>query len=219
MRIKAILFDLDGTLIDSVPDIADAANRLMRNHQYPVHDTSTYTEWIGNGALKLIERAVPGGSDTLYRELLDEYLEIYKDNCTNKTRLYPGIDEMLSFLNDQHISVSVLTNKPHAVTLKVFEHYLSKWKFDFVQGQSQEYPKKPDPQVAVEIAAKLNCSTREMLLIGDSDTDIKTAVNAGMVPVGVAWGYDTESSMVNAGAEYLVYSAAELLRFLKSNIL
>jgi phosphoglycolate phosphatase len=219
MKIKAIIFDLDGTLIDSIPDIADAANQLMRNYNFPVHDISSYTEWIGHGALRLIERAVPGNqSEAFHRELLKEYLEIYNGNCTSKTRLYPGIDKILRYLNEHNISISILTNKPHAITLNVYKYYLSIWKFEFVLGQSDEYPKKPNPAAALDMAAKLNSDPGEILFIGDSDTDIKTAVNAGMVPLGVTWGYGTESSMVHAGATYMMKNVEEVLNYVKSNI-
>ena len=216
MNIKAIIFDLDGTLIDSIPDIADAANQLMVNHNYPIHDTSSYVKWIGHGALKLLKRAVPDNIDDAYlKKLLSEYLEIHTGNCTNKTSLYPGINKILDYLNEQNISISILTNKPHALTLKVFEHYLKKWKFDFVLGQMQDYPKKPDPGRAFEIADKLKCQTQEMMFVGDSDTDMKTGTAAGMIPLGVTWGYGTESSILGAGAKYLMNNTKELLEFIK----
>jgi phosphoglycolate phosphatase len=216
MYIKAIIFDLDGTLIDSIPDIADAANQLMVNHKYPMHDTSSYVKWIGHGALKLLKHAVPENTDDAYlKKLLGEYLEIHTGNCTNKTSLYPGINKILDYLNEQNISISILTNKPHALTLKVFEHYLKNWKFDFVLGQMQGYPKKPDPARACEIADKLKCQTQEMMFIGDSDTDMKTGTAARMIPLGVKWGYGTESSILEAGAKYQMNNTKELLEFLK----
>jgi phosphoglycolate phosphatase len=216
MTTKAVIFDLDGTLIDSAPDIADAANQMLANHGYPVHHTSRYKEWIGHGALKLIQRAVPGKRDESYlQELLDEYREIHIQNCTNKTHLYNGIDEMLDYLTGQNISISILTNKPHTITLKVVEHYLSTWKLDFVYGQMPEYPKKPDPARAIEIAGKLKRKPHEMLFIGDSDTDMKTGIAAKMIPIGVTWGYDTELSIANAGASYIFATPKELIKHLK----
>ncbi len=218
MKFKAIIFDLDGTLIDSIPDIADAANQLMVNHNYPTHDPLLYVQWIGNGALKLIEQALLGNANEVSLPgLLHEYLDIHTRNCTNKTRLYPGIDNLLNYLNGQKISISILTNKPDGLAQKVFEHYLSEWSFDFVIGQMPDFPKKPDPMRAIEIADKINCTPHEMLFIGDSDTDMKTGNAAGMVPVGVTWGYDTKSSVEEAGAKYLMQSVQELLSFIKTN--
>jgi phosphoglycolate phosphatase len=217
MNIKGIIFDLDGTLINSIPDIADAANQLMVNHNFPVHDPSSYVDWIGNGALKLLKLAVPKSvSEEDLHELLAEYLEIHTRNCINKTHRYPGIDNILDYLNEQNISISILTNKPHAITLKVFEQYFKKWKFDFVLGQMQGNPKKPNPQLAIEIANELHFIQHDMLFIGDSDTDMKTGLAAGMIPLGVTWGYDDEYSIVEAGAKYLMNDTKELLEFLKS---
>jgi phosphoglycolate phosphatase len=217
MNFKAIIFDLDGTLIDSIPDITDAANRLMINHNYPVHERASYVNWIGNGALKLLKRAIPEDvSDADLNKLLAEYLEIHGGNCTTKTKLYQGIDKILDYLNEQNIPISFLTNKPHYITMKVFEKYLSKWNFNFVFGQVKEYPKKPDPCRALEIAKSLDCQASKIFFIGDSDTDIKTGMAADMIPVGVTWGYGTINSMKEAGAEYLLNDTKELLEFLKT---
>lgn len=216
MNIQAIIFDLDGTLIDSISDIADTANQVMINHNYPIHDPSSYVNWIGNGALKLLKRAVPDNTSEEYlHALLQEYLEIYERNCTNKTCLYQGINRILNYFNEQNISISILTNKTQEITMKVFENYLSDWKFDFVLGQINGYPKKPDPGRAIEIAKRLNCKTKEMLFIGDSVTDIRTGIAAGMIPVGVTWGYGRENSIVDAGAKYLMKDTKELLEFIK----
>lgn len=218
MKIKAVIFDLDGTLIDSIPDIADAANQMLANHDFPVHHPKCYIEWIGHGALRLIQQAVPGNREESYlQELLDEYRKIHINNCTNKTRLYNGIDEVLNFLTAQNISISILTNKPHSITLKVVKHYLSAWKFDFVLGQLPEYPKKPNPDRAIEIAGKLNFNSQEMLFIGDSDTDIKTGIAADMIPIGVTWGYATELSIADAGASYIFSDPKELIQYLKNS--
>jgi phosphoglycolate phosphatase len=219
MKIKAVIFDLDGTLIDSVPDIADAANQMLANHNFPAHDTSRYKEWIGHGAMKLLQRAVPGTRDESFlRKLLVEYREIHINNCTTKTRLYKGIEEVLDLLIEQNISISIFTNKPQEITNKVVNHYLSDWKFDFVYGQMPEYPKKPDPARAIEISEKLKYNPGDMFFIGDSDTDMKTGVAAGMIPVGVTWGYDTETSIADAGAKYIVSGTKDLVNFLKQSI-
>jgi phosphoglycolate phosphatase len=217
MKIKAIIFDLDGTLIDSVPDIADAANQLLENHNFPVHHPARYTEWIGNGAMKLIQRAVPGNqNEPVLHELLNEYLELYGHNCTRKTHLYEGVNSLLDYLTEQKITISILTNKPHSLTIKVINYYLSGWDFAFVYGQVNGYPKKPDPSRAIEIADSLKSRPGEILFVGDSDTDVKTGIAAGMIPVGVTWGYDTEASLVEAGARCLISHPAELINFVKA---
>ena len=219
MNFEAIIFDLDGTLIDSIPDIADAANQIMMKHHFPVHNAEQYVEWIGNGAYRLLKRAVPENiSEEYIRELLEEYLEVYRNNCTNKTRLYPGTDHLFDFLNEQNVPISILTNKPHIITHKVYEKYLSKWNFNVILGQMEGYPKKPDPACALEIAEKLNCAPRKVLFIGDSDTDIKTGTAAGMIPIGVIWGYGTEESLKEAGAKFLIHDTGALLKFIKKNI-
>jgi phosphoglycolate phosphatase len=189
----------------------------MLKHRFPVHDSDQYVEWIGNGAFRLLKRAVPDHiSEEYVRELLDEYLEIHKRNCTNKTRLYPGIDSLLDLLNEQNIPISILTNKPHSITRKVFDKYLSKWNFNFVLGQVQGYPKKPDPARALEIAESLNYDPGKILFIGDSDTDIRTGTAAGMIPVGVTWGYGTQRSLRESGAKILIHDTGELLKFIKT---
>ncbi len=216
MKIKAIIFDLDGTLLDTIPDITDAANKMLSNHNFPVYNQSNYIQWIGNGALKLIERAIPGKHDMMYlQQLLDEYLEIHKHNCINKTKVYSGIDDLLNYLTLQNFSFSILTNKPDALTQKVVNHYFPDWKFSFVFGQKPEYPKKPDPTRALEIANKLNIKSDEVLFIGDSETDVKTSLAAKMSSVGVTWGYGTKDSMLNAGCKTFADNASELIELIK----
>jgi phosphoglycolate phosphatase len=219
MKIKAIIFDLDGTLLDTVEDIADATNRMLAGHKFPVHKLSDYIEWVGDGALKLIERALPGKfDDTFMHELLQEYIKIYTQICTSKTSLFKGIGQLLNFLTEQKIPFSILTNKSHPLTLKVAGHYLSAWKFAFIQGLEPDYPKKPHPGRIFEIAEKLHLKPSEIAFIGDSDTDMKTGVAAGTINIGVTWGYDTGDVLLEKGADYIVSGADELINLLKLNI-
>lgn len=215
MNIQGIIFDLDGTLIDSIPDITTSANQLLQNHGFVTHEASDYTRWIGNGARKLLERAIPEGIDgqTMDR-MLEEYLDLYSENCTRGTMVYEGIAGLLEFLARQKIPFSILTNKPHEVTQKVVKHYFPDIDFRFILGQRNGFPRKPDPSVALKIASGLKCVPSNMLFIGDSDTDMRTGKSAGMMPVGVTWGYGSVDSLLQAGCEQTVNSANELIQWI-----
>ena len=212
MKIKGAIFDLDGTLIDSIPDITDSANQLLKNHGFATHNTADYTRWIGNGALKLLERALPGDTDRqTVEQMLEEYLDLYSENCLKGTRVYSGVMELMDYLTGKEIVCSILTNKPHVVTQKVVKYYFQGNNFRYVLGQRSGSPKKPDPAVAMQIASDLNLDPADMAFIGDSDTDMKTGKAAGMMTVGVTWGYDQPASLKMAGADHIVDSVNELI--------
>lgn len=190
MQIEGVIFDLDGTLVHTIEDIAGAANVLFARHGLPEHDIDYYLNWIGNGAVKFIERAhgKPVGKEQL-RAYVNEFKEIYAGNLHDKSRVYDGIPEVLNELVERKIKISVLSNKPHPLTREVCEYYLSDWPFDPVLGQREEVPRKPDPAAAFEIAESMDISPDRILFVGDSDNDILTAQAAGMRPLGVSWGY------------------------------
>ena len=219
MKIKSVIFDLDGTLIDSIHDIADSCNVILEKHGFETHSVDLYIKWIGEGAKLLIERALPESTDkAVVEQLLEEYIPLYRENSTVKTVLFPGIDEVLDFMVDKGIVISILTNKPHVQTVKIVDYYLSKWPFNFVFGQRDNVPKKPDPGVALQIASRTKAKPNEVLFIGDSKTDIKTAIAANMHIVGVTWGYGTIESMKQAGCNEFVSTAEELLKYIKENL-
>lgn len=190
MKPRGIIFDLDGTLVDSIEDLGDAANALFRNHGYPEHKTGEFIQWIGNGARKFIEQGIGSVIDQeQINDYVSEFKELYKKNLSIKTKLYPGIKELLDELVRRGIRMSLLSNKPHQLTLEVAEHYLSDWPFEMIIGQKEEKPRKPDPTVPLEMAVKMKMQPVDLLFIGDSAGDIITAEAAGMIPVWVAWGY------------------------------
>ena len=190
MKIEGIIFDLDGTLVHTIEDIAWAANRLFARHNLAEHPLDYYLKWIGNGAVKFIELAYGGPiEEELLMSYVREFKKIYAENLHNKSRIYPGIPELLDKLVERGIRLSVLSNKPHPMTQRVCEYYLSAWPFDPVLGQREEVPRKPDPAAAFEIAAHMGLEPQQILFVGDSDNDIWTAQAAGMVPLGVSWGY------------------------------
>jgi len=190
MHIEGIIFDLDGTLVHTIEDIAGAANVLFARHGLPEHDIGYYLNWIGSGAVKFIERAhgEPVGKEQLMNYVA-EFKEIYAGNLHDKSRVYDGIPEVLDALVGRGIKISVLSNKPHLLTREVCAFYLSDWPFDPVLGQREEVPRKPDPAAAFEIAEHMGADPGKILFVGDSDNDILTAQAAGMIPLGVSWGY------------------------------
>jgi phosphoglycolate phosphatase len=190
MKIEGVIFDLDGTLIHTIEDIAGAANKMFARHGLPEHGVDYYLKWIGSGAVKFIERA--HGEPVSEEQLLAyvaEFKEIYAENLHDKSRVYEGITELLDELVSKGIKISVLSNKPHKMTQKVIAFYLSSWPFYPIFGQREEVPRKPDPAGATEIAEAWGIAPERILFVGDSDIDIFTAQSAGMQARGVSWGY------------------------------
>ncbi|MFV0592777.1 MAG: HAD family hydrolase [Draconibacterium sp.] len=218
MTIKAIIFDLDGTLLHSIVDIADACNHVLAKNNLPTHDTESYVLWIGNGAAKLVERALPDHikSDP---EKLDYFVQEYKDyylaHLMVKSHLYEGIDEVLAFLKQHKIPFAVNTNKPHSQTVPIVENYMQDFLPDLVFGQQDNIPKKPDPFAARLIAEKFEVENQEVLFVGDSYIDIKTGKAAGMRTLGVTWGYGETELMKEAGCSDFIATTNELLEFIK----
>jgi phosphoglycolate phosphatase len=188
--VEGVIFDLDGTLVNTIEDIGDAANTLFRRHGYPEYTTADFIQWIGSGAAKFIEHGIGSVIDKDHlKNYVSEFKEIYSSALTVKSKLYEGTSEMLDELINRKIKIAILSNKPHLLTLGVAENLLSSWSFEAVFGQRDEVPRKPDPAAAIEIAAILNMSPEKILFVGDSEGDIRTGVAAEMIPVGVSWGY------------------------------
>jgi phosphoglycolate phosphatase len=190
MKIEGVIFDLDGTLVHTIEDIAAAANRMFTRNGMPEHGVDYYLRWIGSGAVRFIQQAL--GREVSTQELMQyvaEFKEIYSKNLHVRSRVYDGIPEVLDKLHSQGIKMAVLSNKPHLMTLKVTGYYLSKWPMHPVFGQRDEVPRKPDPAAAIEIASILEIEPGHILFVGDSENDVLTATASGMIPVGVSWGY------------------------------
>ena len=190
MQVKGIIFDLDGTLVDSIDDLGDAANTLFKRLGYPVREREEFISWIGNGAARFIQEGIGSVIDAeKLQEYVTEFKSIYMENIAVKTRLYDGVDIMLEELSRRKVPMSVLSNKPHAHTLRVASRYLDRWDFVSIDGQKEGIPRKPDPTSALAIGDGLGIDPGSILFIGDSAGDIRTALAAGMVPVWVTWGY------------------------------
>ncbi|MBS1257059.1 MAG: Phosphoglycolate phosphatase [Candidatus Scalindua arabica] len=216
MTYKAVLFDLDGTLLDTIEDIGDAANRILEQNGFPVHTMDTYSRFVGDGATNLIIRALPEDKriDTIIRPCLDAFLEDYGRNWNVKTALYDGIPELLDTLTARRLKVAVLSNKPHEYTIKCMEGFLSDWNFDVVLGQRDDVPKKPDPAGALEIAEQLNIPPSGFLYLGDTEIDLKTSIAAGMFPVGVLWGFRSAEELKGNGAKILIKKPSDVMNLL-----
>lgn len=209
--IKACIFDLDGTLTNSLPDIADALNAALADAGYAQHDIDAVRRFIGFGVWHLIECALPPEKRSKKEvvRIKEEYERYYRANCLNKTRPYAGIENMLSVLKSHKIKLAVFSNKPHPFTERICSSLLP-GIFDQVLGQKEGLPAKPAPDGALLLSDKLGVNPENILYIGDSDADMKTAVGAGMIAGGVLWGYRSRENLIGAGADLLFEKPEEI---------
>ena len=215
-RFLSVIFDLDGTLLDTLEDLGDAVNRVLKRFGFPEHPIDAYRYFVGEGSAMLVERALPESvrHSDIYREVFDAFLADYNQSWKVKTRVYDGVPEMLDRLTDVGVSMSVLSNKPHPFTVECVRELLSKWRFISVLGLRPEVPRKPDPAGALETAQLLGVAPERILYLGDSGTDMKTAVAAGMFPVGALWGFRTREELLANGAAAVIPHPTELLGLL-----
>ena len=218
MVYKALIFDLDGTLLDTLEDIAAAANRVLETMNMPTHPVKDYRLFVGNGMESLLTKILPEQQRTppTITKAVSRFQEDYSKNWYVKTSMYDGIAEMLNTVEAEGYPSSILSNKPEEFTRPCVEQLLPNWRFSHIFGQRQDVPKKPDPQAALEIARKLNLEPSDILFVGDSSVDMKTATNAGMDAVGVLWGFRSAEELRESGARYLIGHPRELLAILKN---
>ncbi|MEM1441546.1 MAG: HAD family hydrolase, partial [Verrucomicrobiota bacterium] len=215
---KAVIFDLDGTLLDTLQDLGDSGNAVLEAKGFPTHPIDAYRTFIGNGMLNLVRDIFPYEHRPAIGEetdaVLAEYREAYGRNWQNTTVAFPGIPELLDELGERGVPIGVLSNKAHDFTEKCVEAFLEGWKWDVVLGARDGVPKKPDPAGAIEAARVLGLSPSECCFLGDSDVDMMTAVNAGMHAVGVSWGFRPVEELKEAGAYVVLDAPGELLNLL-----
>ena len=209
--IKAVLFDLDGTLADSLSDLADSTNYALSKMGFPSHERDEYKYLVGDGIPKLIERALPVGEKTEEnkKKCFDIFMERYKEHYHDKTVAYDGIPDMLSELKEGGLKIAVISNKAEEMAVKVVEKLFG-GMFDVVAGKREGFPTKPDPALTLEVIRQLGVKPQECVLVGDSGMDMAAAVNAGAAPVGVLWGFRLEDELLKNGARYIVKSPAEI---------
>ncbi len=213
MSFKAVIFDLDGTLLDTLDDLADAANRVLSAHSLPVHPVASYRYFVGDGLQTLVERILPQEhrTDDMVSQVAADFKEDYGRNWQVKSRMYDGIDAMLNGLQQAGLMLSVLSNKPHEFTCACVQQMLPHWRFSPLLGARPGVPRKPDPAGALEIAALLQLDPADILYLGDTATDMKTATGAGMYPVGALWGFRTAEELNENGAAALISRPQQLL--------
>jgi phosphoglycolate phosphatase len=216
MKFKAVVFDLDGTLLDTLDDLADSMNSVLAGQNYPTHDVEAYKYFVGNGMRNLVERTFP--EDKRDNANIDRGLAAmraeYANRWNNKTKPYAGIAELLDALVGNGLKVAVLSNKADDFTKLMVHNLLPDWNFELVFGERKGIPKKPDPSGAMEIARTLGVQPRECLYLGDTGVDMKTAVSAGMYPVGVLWGFRKAEELVENGARVLIDKPIRLIDLL-----
>lgn len=212
----AVLFDLDGTLLYTLTDVANAMNEALVHFGYPTHPVDSYKYFIGDSVEVEAYRALPESArdpETIKKvAVLSE--QIY-DKCWDQTtKPYPGISELLSTIQQRGLSLVILSNKAHRFTKVIVEKLLPQWRFKIVQGALPDVPLKPDPTLALQIVKRLRIPPEQFLYLGDTSTDMQTAVAAGMFPVGALWGYRTADELLESGAKVLVHSPAEVIGIL-----
>ncbi len=217
--IKAVIFDLDGTILYTLSDLANAMNKMLSEFGYHEHkDLNVHRLAIGTGARNNVKKSLPEAvqsDDTQVDKCLDAYRRIYDSASSIETKPYDGIDEVMAYLNQAGLAINVLSNKPDAPTKSLVEHWFSKYSPKFVYGERAGVKRKPEPDAPLEIANALGLLPSEVAFVGDSDVDIKTGVNAGMIPIGVLWGYRDRELLEECGAKYLASTPQELIDIFK----
>lgn len=218
MRFSAVLFDLDGTLLDTLADIAHSANRVLAELGFPTHEVDAYRQFVGEGLVVLFRKALPAevNADEVMDRCAAGFREAYGREWNVRTRPYDGIRELLDTLAARPVEMAVLSNKPDAFTRRCVREYFSQYTFRAVFGQRDGVPRKPDPAGAFEIVDKMGIPADQFLYLGDSAIDMKTATAAGMYAVGALWGFRSLEELQQSGARAVISRPAELLGLLEA---
>ncbi len=215
MKYTCAIFDLDGTLLDTLQDLADATNDMLRRLSYPLVTSDQVRSYVGNGIRRLIERALPDGEkEAKEEEAFDLFMEYYKEHCCDHTRMYDGVKELLLSLKEKGVKTAIASNKNHVVCEQLKERYFS-GLIDVVVGENEAagIRKKPFPDAVYLALELLGAKREECVCIGDSEVDVLTAKNAGADGISVLWGFRDRKKLIDAGASVFVRNAEEILKF------
>ncbi len=209
---KLVIFDLDGTLLNTIADLAQSTNYALSTLGYPTHDESAYKFMVGNGINKLFERALPEGQKTEANVLKvrAQFVPHYDLHNADKSRPYPGIPELLAQLQEQHIQLAVASNKYQSATRKLIAHYFPSIRFAAVYGQRDGVSPKPDPTVVFDILKDTGIDAADTLYVGDSAVDMQTALNARVTACGVTWGFRPRTELEALCPRYIVGKTEEI---------
>ncbi|MGI6485509.1 MAG: HAD family hydrolase [Thermoanaerobacterales bacterium] len=214
---KGVIFDLDGTLLDTLQDLAESMNAVLCKMGFPTHETEKYKYFVGDGTEMLVKRALPQQyiNTRVKAKCVAMMKEEYSNRMTYKTKPYDGIAELLDELTKRRIKMAILSNKPDKLTRLVVRSLLPDWEFAPVLGQRDGIPKKPHPCGAFEIAKKIGIKPENFLFVGDTNVDMRTSNAAGMCAVGVLWGFRDEAELMESGARAIIKKPVDLLRLLE----
>ncbi|RJS15764.1 HAD family hydrolase [Corallococcus sp. H22C18031201] len=216
MHLRAVLFDLDGTLVDSLGDIAWAMNRALAHHGLPIHPEPAYLRFVGEGVKQLVRRAVPEGREDMHAPVLATYHAEYDGHLFDRTQPYPGVHAMLTALAEDGVRLGVLSNKSDDFVKRLVARLLPGVGFAAVYGERVGVPRKPDPTAALALAEELGARPEDCGFVGDTPIDMDTASAAGMFSVGVTWGFRPEAELRAHGARAVVSTAEGLLAALRT---
>lgn len=206
---NGIIFDLDGTLLNTIADLGNSMNRILKKYNLPEYPLDAYTLFVGNGMKKLVERAV--GEHPQFEEILEAYLDEYQDHYLDDSLPYNNVIETLKILNDRKIPIAICTNKKQVYTDNIVKHFFKDIKFEAVMGDQFDGKHKPNPHSALICAEKMNCKPENIFFVGDSNVDMQTAKNANMTPIGVSWGFRSVEELESEGASQIIDNMSEIL--------
>jgi len=218
VSIKGVIFDLDGTLVDSLQDIAEAININLAKRGHSKVSVKSVRTYLGHGLADLVKDLLPPGPYTpeYLDDLVKEIREYYLKNFDNHTTLYPGISKVLDELSRIGIKMVLLSNKHESGVKSIASKLLKKWTFRYVAGANDAFPLKPDPAIVMEICKHLKLLPNEILFIGDSETDIRTARNAGTLSVAVSWGYRDDLQLLSENPDFLIKNPGEIIKIINN---
>ena len=215
MVFRAVIFDLDGTLIDTTYEIQYIFNQVLESYSLPKRSFKFFKENIGNGVEDLLQKSIPSDFSQDTSSMLERVKELYGENLNKKSHPFEGIEEILDLLNNKKIQIGIITNKMHHLAIRCVDMFFPSYPIITI-GAGHLYLRKPNPDSALFLAGEFKTKPSEMLFIGDSSVDIKTAENAGMVPIGVGWGNGTSKELSDSGAKKIFMKTHELEKYFEN---